>query len=181
MPITHAPTPDTRRLRATIILLVAVLALLHLGWQWTHGGIVSHHLLANPALPAVSNGWGIIALPALAWVLSGSFLRRATSRPAARAILIAAFAGAAAGTALSLAFSLGSTDHATLVLLAILLAGLAWPVYRAEYLLGFVLAMSWVFGPILPILVGAVVALASFVVRRIAWPAIAWTASRLRA
>jgi hypothetical protein len=178
---TSLSAPDTRRFSVLITLLVAVLELAHLAWQWTHGGIVSHHLLANPDLPAVSNGWGIVALPALAWIASRRFLRRAVSGAAARrSILMGALGAAGAGIGLSLAFSFGSGDHAALVLLAILLSGIALPIYRAEYLLGFALAMAWTFGPILPTLIGSVIALASFIVRRSVWPAMTWAASRLR-
>lgn len=180
MPIEFSISPNTRRSRALFTLLVAALALAHLAWQWANGGIASHHLLADPDLPAVSNGWGIVALPALTWLLSGRFLRRATSSMAARLILIAAVGSAAAGIALSLAFSYGTTDQASLVLLAILLCGIALPIHRAEFLFGFVLAMAWTFGPILPILIGAVIVLFSVVVRHIVWPALAWVTSRLR-
>ena len=62
-----------------------------------------------------------------------------------------------AGALLSLAFTYGSVDRATFVMLLILLSGALLPLYRAEYLLGLVLAMNWVFGPILPMMVGAVV------------------------
>jgi hypothetical protein len=124
-------------------------------WQWANGGIGSHHLLANPELPAISNGWGMLALPAPAWILTGRFLRRATSPEANRSIWFAAVGAMGAGALLSLAFTYGSVDHATLVMLLILLSGALLPLYRAEYLLGFVLAMNWVFGPILP-MVGAV-------------------------
>jgi hypothetical protein len=172
---------DTRRTRALLTMLVALIELAHLAWQWTHGGIVSHHLLANPELPSVSNGWGIVALPALAWILAGRFLRRAASASAKRTILIAALGAAGAGIGLSLAFSLGTPDHAAVVLLLILLSGVALPTYRAEYLLGFVLGMAWTFGPILPIIVGSVLALSSFLVRRVAWPAMGWAVARLRA
>ena len=180
MSVALTPAAGARRTRALLTMLVALLELAHLAWQWTHGGIVSHHLLANPDLPSVSNGWGLVALPALAWILSGRFLRRATSASATRTILIAALGAAAAGIGLSVAFSLGTPDHATLVLLAILLSGVVLPTYRAEYVLGFVLGMAWTFGPILPILVGSVLALGSFLVRRVAWPAVGWAVARLR-
>jgi hypothetical protein len=180
MPTAFHNSPSTRNARALIALFVAALVLAHLAWQWAHGGIVSHHLLADPDLPAVSNAWGIVALPALAWLLSGRFLRRATSSRAARSVLIAAIGSAAAGICLSLAFSFGATDHASLVLLAILLCGIALPIHRAECLFGFVLAMAWTFGPILPILMGSVIVLFSVAVRRVVWPALAWARSRLR-
>ncbi len=170
---------DAVRFRWLLTLFVAAFELAHLAWQWAHGGIVSHHLLADPALPSVSNGWGLLALPALAWLLSGRFLRRAGTGPARRAVLTAALGAAAAGLVLSLAFSLGSSDHAALVLAAILLGAIALPVYRAEYLLGFVMGMAWTFGPILPVLIGTVIALVSLTVRRAAWPAMKWAAGRV--
>lgn len=179
MSLSPATVAEFRRPRALLTIVVVLLELAHLAWQWTHGGILSHHLLANPDLPSVSNGWGIVALPALTWILAGRFLRRATSGAATRAIVTAALGAACAGIGLSLAFSLGTSDHAALVLLALLLGGIAWPTYRAEYLLGFVVGMTWTFGPILPILIGSVLALSSFLVRRVAWPAMRWTMARL--
>ncbi len=53
------------RTKATIAI-TAVMALL-LGWQHLDGGVPAHHLLADPALPALSNWWGLLTLPALAW------------------------------------------------------------------------------------------------------------------
>lgn len=181
MPITSSIPPGLRHARLLLTLLVAAFVLADLAWQWAHGGIVSHHLLADPGLPAVSNGWGIVALPALAWLLSGRFMRRASSGMATRSILIAAIGSAVAGICLSLAFSWGTTDHASLVLLAMLLCGAALPIHRAECLLGFVLAMAWTFGPVLPILIGAALTLFSVVVRRVVWPALTWATSRLKA
>lgn len=180
MQVSRPISAATLRSRALITLLAAALALAHLAWQWAHGGIASHHLLADPDLPAVSNAWGIVALPVLAWLLSGRFLRRATSSQAVRAILVAALVSAAAGICLSLAFSFGTADHALLVLLAILVGGIVFPVYRSECLFGFVLAMAWTFGPVLPILIGSVIALVSIVVRLAVWPALARATSRLR-
>ena len=69
---------DLRRSRArgTITVLVALAELAHLAWEHLHGGVASHHLLNRADLPAISNAWGALFLPALAWVLSGPVIRR---------------------------------------------------------------------------------------------------------
>lgn len=154
-------TPATPR-RAAFTLLVAALEALHLGWEHTHGGIVSHHLLNDPTLPAIWNGWGLVLLPALAWIASrrlfGPDGRRRRPEPRVVAGLLAA---AVAGLALSAAFLAGREDLAGATLLLTALAALAVRAYRVEYLLGFALGMTWTFGGILPVLIGGVLALAS--------------------
>ena len=57
------------RARRTITVLVALAELGHLAWEHFHGGVVSHHLLNRADLPAISNAWGAVFLPALAWFL----------------------------------------------------------------------------------------------------------------
>jgi hypothetical protein len=56
------------RLAATAAGLVA----LHLGWEWSQGGIASHHFLADSSMPAISNAWGLLWLPLLAWLYAPS-------------------------------------------------------------------------------------------------------------
>ncbi|MDW7549761.1 hypothetical protein [Pseudoalteromonas peptidolytica] len=48
---------------SAILLVISTLM-----WQHLNGGIVSHYLLHRADLPAVSNAWGIIIIPALAWL-----------------------------------------------------------------------------------------------------------------
>ena len=87
-----SPISDTRRSRARwlITALVALAELGHLAWQVSHGGIERHHLLNQAALPAISNAWGAIFLPLLAWFLSGRLLTRATTTHATKTIAAAA-------------------------------------------------------------------------------------------
>lgn len=52
-------------------------ALIHLGWEYSHGGIQRHHLLNDASLPAISNAWGLLVLPLLG-VLAGWEVTRRT-------------------------------------------------------------------------------------------------------
>lgn len=150
--------------RAGFTALVALLEAAHLAWEHLHGGIVSHHLLNDASLPAIWNGWGLLLLPALAWIASrrafhtvrGAWRLRA---PFLRALLAAALAG----LALSAAFAFGREDIASGVLVGLLLAAVLVRAYRVECLLGFVLGMTCTFGAILPTLIGGGIALISAV------------------
>lgn len=144
------------RIKAAAAILLA-LALM-LAWQHMHGGVPAHHLLADPSLPAVSNWWGLAIMPPLGWYLAGRIERRERPESALKGLLGAGLFGAS----LSLCFALGRGDLCGYLMLALLPLALFYPVYRAECVLGFVLSMSLVFGPVLPVLVGAVLALAGY-------------------
>jgi hypothetical protein len=150
------------RLFATALSLIVEVA--HLGWEFTHGGVVSHHILNMPDMPAISNWWGLLLLPALTWFLAGHIIRRLNSEKAPLTTtpilrLAGGFLGAfIAAILLSLAFTNGNEDAAFYVLIGMLLIALIVPVYRAEYLLGFVHGMIFTFGVVLPIVVGLIIA-----------------------
>lgn len=79
------------------------------------------------------------------------------------------------------AFVTHGEPAATQVMLAILVASVLFPVYRAEYLFGFVLGMTFVFGPVLPALVASVPMLISAVSRLVLWRAVTSAMRRTRA
>jgi hypothetical protein len=141
---------------------------LHLGWEYTHAGVVAHHLLANPDLPAVSNWWGLLVVPLLVWHLVGRIQRRgatlvqAGSRERFRTLAQLRCAGALLwAAALSLSFMLGH-PAVSFIFFGAFVAALFWHVYRAEYVLGFALGMTFTFGAVLPVLIASVIALYSF-------------------
>lgn len=166
-----------RRAAGLAVLAVA----LHLGWEYTHGGIRSHHLLNRADLPAISNLWGLVVLPVLGWVAARCVMRRAAARPEAVRYALTAFAGAlAVGVALSVVFVTGNEAAAGVLFLGVLLSGLVFPTYRAEYTFGFVLGMTFVFGSVLPTLVALVAAAISASAHLLAWPAVMWGIRRVR-
>lgn len=144
----------------TVIALCAELA--HLGWEYTHGGVLVHHLLANPDLPGISNWWGLLVIPVLTWWLAGRIDVRvqASRRGMGRSGMPpwVGFVGALLyGAALATAFALGS-PLVDWLFFALPVLGVVLRAWRAEFVLGFILGMTFVFGAVLPTLMATVVA-----------------------
>lgn len=162
---------------AVVFAMLAVVA--QLGWEHTHGGIQRHHLLNDRSLPAISNAWGLVVLPLLGALAGWVVTRRVQGRPGALPPAVAGCLGAlVAGAALSMAFVTGGEPAATNVMLGILAASVVLPVYRAEYLFGFVLGMTFVFGPVLPAIVACVPMLIAAVSRLVLWRGATWMLGR---
>src|SRR6056297_3560735 len=98
-------------------LVIGLLAsVIHLVWEYTHGGVQSHHLLARPDLPAISNWWGLAILPFLGWLASRCAAGDAALDDRAAARPISRFLGALlVGAALSFSFSVGFESAATAI------------------------------------------------------------------
>src|SRR6185312_11324004 len=54
-----------------VVALAALFAIAMLAWEYTHGGVVSHHFLDRRDMPAVSNWWSLAVLPLLAGLPHG--------------------------------------------------------------------------------------------------------------
>lgn len=146
-------------MRTNVTMSIAMAMALLLAWQHVHGGVPAHHLLADPGLPTVSNWWGLLTLPLLAWFLLGRIEARRKADPAFAPRIMAAFGGALLyGAALAGLFTAGYTSVTDSMALAIFVLALFLPVYRAEFVLGFVLGMTWSFGAILPMIAAAIFA-----------------------
>ena len=152
------------RFYGTGIITFAIWSLLL--WNYFHGGVPSHHILAREDLPEFSNWWGGIALPLLTWFLLTRIQKRVLSGkdkelpPSLPMSILFAFVGALLfGILLSVFFSLRYTEIPGYMLQGVFLLALFLPVYRAEYVLGFVIGMTYTFGAILPIGIGSMIAL----------------------
>lgn len=141
----------SKRLFLTGVATVAIVTLLC--WQHFHGGVPAHHILQKKELPAISNWWGALLLPLLTWFLLGRVKKRVgenSSSAATRKSWYIFAAGLFFGIALAVAFTLDYKlflDNVPYILLAL---GLIIPIFYAEFILGFVLGMSYTFGAILP-------------------------------
>jgi hypothetical protein len=154
------------RIRPGFTGLVLLAEGAHLLWQHLHGGVVSHHLLQRADLPAISNAWGALLLPALTWFLLGRtrkrLLRRGDADEAASKapdnVPLGFFGALIWGGLLAAAFTGNLETITSSLFFGALVLALVLPVYRAECLLGFVLGMAFTFGAVLPTLVGSVIA-----------------------
>lgn len=165
--------------RITLTAVALLLELAHLGWEHLHGGVPAHHLLNRADLPAISNWWGALVIPALTWFLVGRIQLR-LARPRADSpgqshrlplVLTGFLCSLAYGAGLALAFTIGA-ETVSYLFLGVFAISLFVPTYRAEYVLGFVLGMTFTFGAVLPTAIASVVALFSGLVHlllRTAW------------
>jgi Ca2+/Na+ antiporter len=82
-----------------------------------------------------------------------------------RPSVIAGFFGALLlGILLSIAFTQGLQTLASALFIGAFVLALLLRVYRAEYLMGFVLGMTFTFGAVLPTLIGSIIAAVSAMV-----------------
>ena len=165
------PQANAMRARALYSIAVAVFEAAHLGWEYTHGGVVSHHILQRPDLPAISNGWGLVLLPVLAWFLIGRMQARGAQQSRtfpSRDVTLRFLAALAYGAALSTSFALGHESVTTTLFFGLFALAVVFALYRAELFLGFVLGMSFVFGAVLPTGIACVFAALSWLLHRLA-------------
>lgn len=165
------PIDSRSRSRLWLTVVVALFAALHVGWEFLGGGIRSHHLLDRADLPAISNAWGLLSLPVLAWLLIGRMQARSIaplSFGLDRSILLAMAGALVYGVVLSLGFTAGHASVTSALFMGLFVLAVVLPLYRAEYLLGFVLGMTVTFGAVLPMLVGSVFMLLSVLLHPLA-------------
>ena len=139
-------------------------------WQYFNDGVPSHHLFRSPDFPAMSNWWGGLLLPLLSWGLLARIKSRlVNSYPESVALLskqaaVSFVISLVYGTILSLTFLYGYSDVSAVLFPGILFFALFFRVYREEFILGFIPSMSFVFGAVLPIIFGTVIAIGSAIV-----------------
>jgi hypothetical protein len=174
------------RLYFTGLVTIAIWSLLI--WNYYHGGVPSHHLLAQKDLPSFSNWWGGFTLPLLAWLLSYHIQRRIYNRKdedskqeIIPAHIVYGFVGALLfGIVLSIFFSLGNVNLPFYMMMALFALALFLPIYRAECFLGFVISMAFTFGGVLPIIIGSVLTLLGAVLYLLIRPAILFVFTALK-
>jgi hypothetical protein len=146
-------------MRSKLTVALAIGMALLLGWQHLHGGVPAHHLLARDDLPAISNWWGLVSLPALGWFLLGRIERRRQDPSEDSGRIVAGFAGALLyGGVLAGCFVAGRPEISDYMAQGVFLIALLYPVYRAECVLGFVIGMNFFLGAILPMIAALVFA-----------------------
>ncbi len=175
------------RIRIYFTGLVAIAIWSLLTWNYYHGGVPSHHILANKDLPEISNLWGALLLPLLSWFLAYRLKKRIFLQRDGHAEL-AAIKHAVYAFTITLVygvvtagfFSYGYPDMTGNMMIGIFVLALFFPVYRSECLLGFVIGMSVTFGAVLPTGIGLILTLIAFVLFHGVRPAALFVASRLK-
>ncbi|KQC01340.1 outer membrane beta-barrel family protein [Pedobacter sp. Hv1] len=155
------------RLYFTVAITTAIWALLL--WNHFHGGVVSHHLLHRKDLPKISDWWSGLLLPLLTFLLTYRIQKRlvkdnnTSPLKFPKNILYGCCSALVYGIALSTFFALGYSKITGYLFNAIILLAFLFPIYRAEYLLGFVLGMTFTFGAFISITAGTIFVMISLI------------------
>lgn len=158
------------RISAYFISVVTITIWSLLTWQYFNEGVPSHYLFQNPEYPELSNWWGALLLPVLSWFLLGRIKKRIISSPEesrlllTKQVIISLLLSLIYGAILSLTFLYGYAEVSSVLFPGILFFALFVRVYREEFILGFILSMSFTFGAVLPTIFAALIALASAIV-----------------
>ncbi|PIB26717.1 hypothetical protein [Maribacter sp. 4G9] len=154
-----------RKNKFKVVLGTGLLALLCILWEYYNGGVITHHLLARKDLPGISNWWGLLTLPTLAWISLTVILERQNKNQGTENMVIRRFLAAFIfGALASLLWEFKLDEILQYYILLPLPIALFKPVHLPEYLLGFVIGMLFTFGGILPIIVGLVLMLICFLI-----------------
>jgi hypothetical protein len=155
-------------LTGTITVLIFGLLL----WQYFHSGVPSHHILQQKDLPEISNWWGGLLLPVLTWIVSGRIEKRLskqaslTQEPKNQNFkTIGLFLlGLILGISIAVSFTNDYKLFLDNVLYVFLVLSLIFPLYYAEFILGFILGMTYTFGAILPTVFILIIAALGFLI-----------------
>ena len=146
------------KIKAVITGIVTVSILGLLFWEHFHGGVVRHHILHQQNLPTISNWWSGLLLPILTWLLLSGIERRLGKQSTQKKqtnnlqtkVLSLFITGLVFGILIAISFTNGYDLFLDNVLYIILVLSLLIPIYYSEFILGFILGMTYTFGAILP-------------------------------
>lgn len=180
----------TSKIRLIIVGIVTLLIWAHLGWDYFHGGVPTHHIRISENLPGISNWWGGIVLPLLTWFLLVRIQHRINKndesgvKNSLRYIVYGFLGSLIFGAVFSYFFINGyfpsGSDLPQYVLFILILISFFIPLYRAEYLLGFVIGMTYAFGPIIPIGLGGLLMILFAITYKYIRTGILYVASMIR-
>ena len=159
-----------RRILLTTISTLAVWS--HIIWDHFHGGIPVHYVLRNPDLPGIPNWLGGIIFPFFTWHLLYSIHKRidkpdltVTSERFNRVIL-RFFASFCVSVLIAICY-LNGIDAVDFIMVSLFILAFIFPLYKSEFLLGWVLGSAFTFGAILPMVFGSILAGLFFILFKI--------------
>lgn len=164
--MTKKLTP-THSILATLCITLLVWG--HVLWDYFHGGIPTHYLFHNKEMPGIPNWIGALLLPFFSWFLLYRIQKR-TNRAVApdslKTVLSRFLIAAAVAITIAVCFMKG-IEIPPLILLSILGLGLIFPLYYAEFLLGWIIGSAFTFGAVIPMGFGSIFALVCFILHKL--------------
>lgn len=168
----------TIKIFITSIILILIFALLF--WEYFHGGVPSHHILQQKDLPEISNWWGAMLLPALTWILLGRIEKRLNKQDTLNQQIINPFfkiiglflLGLTLGISIVVSFTNNYYYFLDNVPYVFLVFSLVFPLHYSEFILGFIIGMTYTFGVLLPTIFILIIVALGFLIYRFIRPLI---------
>lgn len=159
-------------LRIIITVITTLLIWGHIAWDYFHGGVPTHYLLHNEDLPGIPNWLGGVVLPFFTWFLLYRIHKRidkteiSVASESLRSIIVRFLLAMGIAIVISV-FFLNEIDLIDYIMLTIFILAFIFPLYKSEYLLGWVIGSTFTFGAIIPIGFGSIFALVFFIFYKI--------------
>ena len=158
------------------ILITAVITVLIIAtvcWDYFHGGVPSHHLLQRKDMPAISNWWGIILLPTISWILLTRAEKRLQPKYGKQWLIKSLplfFLGVIIALGIAIAFNAKYIALLSNIPYFFILISFFIPIFYAEFMLGFIITMTYTFGVFIPTVFILVFGLVGFLIFRFVRP-----------
>lgn len=158
----------TLRLRILITGIVTLLVWSHVAWDYFHGGVPTHYLLHDDRLPGIPNWWGAAILPFFTWFMLYRIHKRIDGREllvtseSLRNVVLRFLAAVLVAVSIAVCFMNG-IEVIDYIMGSLFVLALFFPLYKSEYILGWVLGASFTFGAIIPMGFGCLLALIFFI------------------
>ena len=130
-----------------------------------------HYVGADSSNPGISNWWGLVTIPMLTWaalgLIEGRDFNKVEGRDTSNTIALQKkyFAGGLIfGVTAAVLWELGQQQYLSYVMLLPWVLSLFLRIYLPETTLGFVLAMLYTFGAVLPIVFSVVIQTIGFLI-----------------
>jgi hypothetical protein len=167
-----------KKIGLAIVATVSVGIWALLIWEHYHGGVPSHSFMARKDMPSISNWWGGLLLPLLTYFSMYRIQKRLnlTSENSGvqprklQFILLLFIAGLMYAGSMAYFFKTGNEDINGILFQGLFLLALIFPLYRAEFFLGFVMGMTYTFGAILPTFIASMFVGISYIAHEYIYP-----------
>jgi hypothetical protein len=147
-------------------------------WEYYHGGVPSHSFMARKDMPSISNWWGGLLLPILTYFSLNRLQKRllltdtrtVVSPEQWQSVVLLFVAGLLYAGSMAYCFVTDKEDINGILFQGLFLLALIFPLYRAEFFLGFVIGLTYTFGAILPTFIASVFVGISFIAHKYVYP-----------
>ena len=175
------------KIKALIVGVVTIFIFGFLFWEHFNGGVTSHHLLGQEDFPSISNWWSGLLLPILTWFLLSRIEKRLDKQAShtqqtnnsISKVFWFFLTGVIFGILLSISFMNEYKPFLDNVLYILIALSFIIPIYYSEFILGFILGMTFTFGAIIPTLFILIMAVIGLVIYKFIRPIILRLITRL--